>query len=187
MASSIQMEIMTADEHAAKLAQVAAENEAAEKVRLATDNRIAMRPKPEPGDRFYVTTLVRPGRSRAGCMFLPDRRTEVRVVAAGEKLGPVLEGDKIVAYTTDANGAEMILADSALSMNISSAAEVDSSELRRQLAVKEQEIERMRADHARMLREARQAAPASADGRPERLLAARKAGKGADPEFGGRE
>jgi hypothetical protein len=185
MASQIQIDVLTPDELAAKLAQVAVDNEAAEKVRLATTNRLASRPKPEPGDRFYVTTSIKPGRSRARCMFLPDRRTEVRVVAFGEPVGPVLEGDKIVAYTVDANCAEMILADPALSMNISTAAEVDTADLRRQLALKDQEIARLTAE-SRSLREARQAAPASVDGRPERLLAARKA-KASEPEFGGRE
>lgn len=184
MPASIQMDVLTPDEHAAKLARQAEENEAAEKLRLAAQNRIEKRPQPKPGDRFYVTTTIQPGRSRAKCHFLPGRRTEVRVVAAGEKLGPALEGGEIAYYTVDVNGAEMILADNALSMNVTSASDVEPAELRKQLALKDAEIARMRKEHERALREARMAAPPSVDGSPERLKAAAKVGKD-DPGFGG--
>lgn len=188
MPSTIQVDVLTPDEHAAKLARVAEQNEADEKVRLATQNRLEKRPQPKPGDRYFVTTQIHPGRSRARCHFLPGRRTEVRVVAAGEKLGPVLEGGDIAFYAVDVNGAEMILADNALSFNVTAASDVEPAELRRQLALKDAEIARLTKEHARQLREARQAAPSSIDGRPERLIAAGKAaavqGKD-DPAFGG--
>jgi len=185
--NKIELEIPTQEEMAAKMAAELASNAEAEKRRLAAENRLASRSKPEPGDRFYVTTAIRPGRSRAGCMFTPDKRTEVRVAEPGDKLGVFQdESGKITHYVVDQHGAEMILADNALSLSIVSATEVDVADLRRQLALKDQELEQARAENARILREARQSAPDRGDGSPQRLMAARKAGKASDPEgFGG--
>jgi len=186
--NKIELEIPTQEEMAAKMSAELAANAEAEKRRLAAENRLASRSKPEPGDRFYVTTAIRPGRSRAGCMFSPDKRTEVRVAEPGDTIGPMraLPGGDITHYVVDQHGAEMILADNALSLSIVSATEVDVADLRRQLALKDQELEQARAENARILREARQSAPDRGDGSPQRLMAARKAGKANDPEgFGG--
>ena len=185
--NKIELEIPTQEELAAKFAAERAANDEAERLRIASENRIALRQQPQPGDRFFVTTAVRPGRSRAGCMFSPDRRTEVRVAELGDTLGPVKDGDKVTHYVVDVNGAEMILADSALSLSIVSADQVDVADLRRQLLLKDQENERLKAENARILREARQAAPDRGDGSPSRLPAARRAKADHPGEFGGKD
>jgi hypothetical protein len=185
--NKIELEIPTQEELAAKMAATLVTNAENERLRLAAENRLAGRSKPEPGDRFYVTTAVRPGRSRAGCMFSPDKRTEVRIALPGDALGPVKDGEGVLHYVVDVHGGEMILADNALSFSIVSADQVDAADLRRQIATRDQRIAALEAENARIVREARMAAVDKGDGSPSRLAAARKAGRQTDDGFGGKE
>lgn len=187
MPQLMQVEIMDPEEAARLLEAKTVENAAKERARLAAANRAAGLAKPEPGDRLYVTTARGiPRRSRAACVFNENGKTEVIVVADGEETGPVMDGDKHTGtYKVNTHGAEMILGDNALTVTAQNAQEVDAADLRRQLAAKDAEIERLKTDHARQLREARQSAKDAGDGSPQRLIAARKAAKSSDPDFGG--
>lgn len=187
MPQLMQVEIMDPEEAARLLEAKTAENAAKERARLAAANRAAGLAKPEPGDRLYVATARGiPRRSRAACLFTEFGKTEVQVVTDDQPIGPVMAGDKVVAYTVTVHGAEMILSDSSLTVTAQNAQEVDASDLRRQLAAKDAEIERLKTDHARQLREARQGARDAGDGSPQRLIAQRKAKAGLnDPDFGG--
>lgn len=188
MPQLMQVEIMDPEEAARLLEAKTAENAAKERARLATANRAAGLAKPEPGDRLYVTTARGiPRRSRAACLFTELAKTEVQVVTDDQPTGPVMNGDKPTgAYTVHVHGAEMILNDNSLTVTSQNAQEVDASDLRRQIAAKDAEIERLKSDHARQLREARQSAKDTGDGSPQRLIAQRKAKTGLnDPDFGG--
>lgn len=190
MPQLMQVEIMDPEEAARLLEAKSAENAAKERARLAAANRALGLPEPKPGDRLYVTTARGiPRRSRAACLFSELGKTEVRVVSEDQPTGPVMDGDKHTGvFAVHAHGAEMILNDSSLTVTAQNAQEVDASDLRRQLAAKDAEIERLKTDHARQLREARQSARDAGDGSPQRLIAQRKANaKLSDPDFGGKD
>lgn len=180
MPQYMQVEVMDPEEAARKLEAQQAELVVKEQTRLAAKNRAAGLDKPEPGDRLYVTSARGiPQRSRAGCLFKDSERTEVLVVEDGGAVGPTPAGFSITAAS-----AEMILDDNALTVTSKGATDFDASELRKQLASRDAEIDRLKADHARALREARMGAKDPGDGSPGRLMAARKV-KGNDPDFGG--
>lgn len=183
----VQVEVLDPEEAARRLTEQQAAQEARERSRLAAENRARGSAKPTPGDRLYVMSARGiPQRSRAGCAFNHDKRTEVLVVEDGQPTGAVMDGATHTGrYTVDVNGAEMILADNALTVTTQGATDFDASELRKQLASKDAEIDRLKAQHARDLREARMSAKDTGDGRPARLDAARRVkGGGSDPDFG---
>jgi hypothetical protein len=182
----VQVEVLDPEEAARRLAEQQAAQETRERARLAAENRAKGYAKPSPGDHLYVMSARGiPQRSRAGCTFNHDKRVEVVVVEDGQPIGPTMDGATHTGgYSVDVNGAEMILADNALSVTTQGATEFDASELRKQLAAKDAEIERLKATHARELRDARMGAKDTGDGRPARLDAARKVKGGTDPDFG---
>lgn len=188
MASTIQLEIPTQEEAAAKLEAERLHNEARERARLAAANRSTGLSEPKPGDRLYVTTARGiPQRSRAGCHFRETAKSAVLVVEDTEPTGPILEGDKPTGgYRVHVHGAEMILADTGLNVNAQGATEVEASDLRKALAAKDAELVALKAEHARQMREARMTAKDDPNGGPSRLRAARGV-KAPDAEFGGRE
>ncbi|HEX6022550.1 MAG TPA: hypothetical protein VFZ00_11185 [Solirubrobacter sp.] len=179
---TVQLEILNAEEEAAKNAAVAAENEQKERERIAMINRVAGHRRPEPGDRFYVTTAGLARRGRAGVLFERGRRTDILVV---DDLAPAesgLRGDQIVVSVA---GAERILADDALTVFTRPATEVEAAGLRSQLADREAELAKAKAEIERLRREARMSAPADPNGGPARLRAAKKV---TEPEgFGGKD
>ena len=185
----MQVEIMDPEEAARLLEVKRLENEAKERAKVAATNRAAGHADPKAGDRLYVSCKGMKRRSRAGCTFSDETRTLVTIVADDEEVGPVLEGDKPTgAYRVHAAGAELILADNALSVNAQNAQEADASDLRKQLVAMDAEIERLKADHARALREARMSAKDAGDGSPSRLIAQRKARAAqGDDGFGGKD
>ena len=190
MPQLMQVEIMDPEEAQRLLESKRAENEAKERARLAAANRLAGHPEPKPGDRMYVSPARGlKMRSRARCHFTDAARSTVVVVADTDPTGPILDGDKPTGnYTVHADGAELILADDALTVTYKDADAFDAAESRRQIASRDQEIERLKAENARILREARMGAKDSGDGAPSRLAAQRKAKAGLpDPEFGGKD
>lgn len=188
MASTIQLEIPTQEEAAAKLEADRLHNEARERARLAAVNRATGISEPKPGDRLYVTTARGiPQRSRAGCHFRETAKSTVLVVDEAESIGPIMEGDKPTGgYRVHAHGAEMILADTGLNVNAQGATEVEASDLRKVVAAKDAEIAALKTEHARQLRDARMAAKDDPNGGPARLRAARGV-KPPEGEFGGRD
>lgn len=180
---TMQLHVMTPEEQAAQHAAVMAENETRERVRVARLNREKGYAEPKPGDRLYVSSgRGIKVRSRAGVSFNELERTEVYVYAEGDDPPP---GVKAVTV----HGAELILADAALNVTGRSATDAEAADLRRQLADRDSENARLKAENARLLREARMGAKDAGDGSPQRLMAARrvKAGMG-DPEgFGGKD
>lgn len=193
MPQMMQVEMMDPEEAQRLLEAKQAENEAKERTRLATQNRLAGHAKPEPGDRLYVTTARGiPQRSRAGCLFKETARTEIQVAGEGDTVGPVLDdkGQPTGGYIVAVHGAEMIIADTGLNVTALGHEAFDAAEMRKTIAAKDAEIERLRSDNARILREARQGAKDPGDGSPSRLAAARKAKAGlTDPDggFGGKD
>ncbi len=189
MASTIQLEIPTTEEAAAQLERERVSNERRERERLAAANRAAGYADPEPGARLYVTTARGiPRRSRAGCTFTDSDRTLVLVVGDDHPVGRIKDdkGAEIGGFWVHAHGAEMILADNALTVATQNATEAEASDMRKQLAAKDAEIVALKAEHARALREARMAAKDDPNGGPARLRAARGV-KSNDPEFGGKD
>lgn len=190
----VQIEIMNAEEEAAKNEAVRLENEVKERDRIAMINRTSGHRRPEPGDKFYVTTARGlPRRGRAGVLFEQHRRTEITVV---DDIAPGPAGHAAVEsevrdgrIVVSVSGAERILADDSLTCFTRPATEVEAAGLRSQLADRDAELAKAKAEIARLQREARQAAVPDPNGGPARLAAARKAGKqNADSDgFGGKE
>lgn len=180
---SLQMHVMTPEEQAVHHAAVLADNEAKERARVARENRAKGFSEPKPGDRLYVSSGrgIRM-RSRAGISFNEMERTEVHVYAEGDD-----PPAGVKSVTT--HGAELILADLSLNVMGRNATDAEAADLRRQLADRDSENARLKAENARLLREARMGAKDAGDGSPQRLLAQRKAKAGlADPEgFGGKD
>lgn len=190
MASKIELEIPTQEEAAAKLEAERVANEAKERARQAAENRAAGIEEPKPGTRLFVTTargIAR--RSRAGCTFHSEGKELVLVVDEHHPVGRIKDdaGKELGGWWVNAYGAETILADTGLNVTSQGATEADASDLRKQLAAKDAELAALKAEHHRVLRDARMGAKDTGDGSPARLLAARKArmGAGPDPDFGG--
>jgi hypothetical protein len=193
MPQLMQVEMMDPEEAQRLLEAKQAESAAKERARLAAQNRLTGHAKPEPGDRLYVTTARGiPQRSRAGCLFKETARTEICVAGDGDTVGPVLDekGQPTGAYIVSMHSAEMIIADTGLNVTALGHEAFDASEMRKTIAAKDAEIDRLRSENARILREARQSAKDPGDGSPGRLAAARKAKAGLpDPDggFGGKD
>lgn len=184
MSSLLQLEVLEPAELQAKYAAEQVANEAKERARLAASNRSAGTAQPQPGDRLYVTTMRGiPQRFRAGVLFKADTRTAVVVVDDADPTG-YSEATKL--HAVHAHAAEMILADSSLTVSTQGATEADASELRKALASKDAEIAALKADHARALREARQGAKDDPNGGPSRLRAARGV-RAPEADFGGKD
>lgn len=179
---TVQVEVLTTEEQAAKQAAIMAENERRELERVAKKNRAAGHARPEPGDRLYVTTMRGIARrGRAGIRFSQEARTELLVVDNDpDKRGEIPS----TAVTVTVDGAEAILHDDALNVSGRPATEAEAADLRSLLADRDSELAAARAELATLRREARQAAPPDPQGGPARLRAARKV----DPDgFGGKD
>lgn len=179
----LQMQMPTTEELEAHHASVLEDNARKDRARTAAANRARGYPEPQPGDRLYVTSgRGIKQRARAGILFNEMEPTEVLVIG---ELDPHPSG----VPSAPVSGAELILADPALNVRGRSASDAEAADLRRQLTDRDSELATLRAENARILREARMSAPASNDGSPQRLAAARKAGRGLpDPDgFGGKE
>lgn len=180
---TVQVEVLTSEEQAARQAEIMAANERRDRQRIAAKNRAAGHAKPEPGDRLYVTTMRGiPRRGRAGIRFSQEARTELLVVDNDlDKRGDIPAGGVIVTV----DGAEEILHDDALNVSTRPATEVEAADLRSQLADRDSQLAGMRAELAALRREARQSATPDPAGGPARLRAQRKV---TDPEgFGGKD
>lgn len=165
----IQVEVMDPEEAAARLALKQAENELAERARLAASNRKRGLAVPVVGNKLYVRTAKGiKRRSRAGVTFHEERSTEVTVVE--DEFG---SGENEVSV----HGAEMILGDDALNVNAPSATDSELTAARKELEAARSEMAAQSAEIAR-LRAARMNAPESKDGRPTRLMAADAARRG---------
>lgn len=178
----MQLHVMDPEEQAARHAEVMAANEAKDRARVARENRAKGFAEPKPGDRLYVSSgRGIKVRSRAGISFNEIERTEVHVIAEGED-PPV--GVKSVTPA----GAELILADPSLNVMGRSATDAEAADLRKTLADRDSELVKLKAENARLLREARMGARESDTGSPNRLIAARKErARQGDPEFGGKD
>lgn len=180
---TVQVEVLTVEEQAAKHAAIMAENERRDRERTAAANRAAGHAKPEPGDRLFVTTMRGISRrGRAGIRFVQEARTELLVVADDPALrGEVPSG--VTPVTVD--GAEAILHDDALNVSTRPATDAEAAHLRSELEGAHARNKELEAEIERLKREARQAAPADPSGGPARLRAARKV---TDPDgFGGKD
>lgn len=169
---TVQVEVLTTEEQAAKQAAIMAENERRELERVAKKNRAAGHARPEPGDRLYVTTMRGIARrGRAGIRFSQEARTELLVVDNDpDKRGEIPS----TAVTVTVDGAEAILHDDALNVSGRPATEAEAADLRSLLADRDSELAAVRAELAAARREARQAAPPDPQGGPARLRAQRK-------------
>lgn len=177
---TIQLEVLNAEEEAAKNLAVLAANDVQEFERIVAANLRAGHPLPETGLHLFVSTRSVPRRSRAGITFGRDR-LHLIVVANVADPGQVPSG----AIPISVRQAHMILNDNELSLSSRSATDADAAALRTTVADRDAEIAALKAENARLAREARQGAEPDANGGPARLRAARAAGK--DPEgFGGR-
>lgn len=180
---TVQVEVLTIEEQAARHAAIMTANERRELERVAGKNRAAGHARPEPGDRLYVTTMRGIARrGRAGIRFVQEARTELVVVDNDpDKRGDVPAG----ALTVSVDGAEAILNDDALNVSARPATDVEAADLRSQLADRDSELAAVRAELAAARREARQSATPDPQGGPARLRAQRKV---ADPDgFGGKD
>ncbi len=173
--SLLQLEVLTPEEQQAKVEKDRADDAVRQIVKLALKNRAAGLPEPRPGDRLYVQLQVGiPARSRAGVVFVQNKRTVVEVVDSDASAEDRKPGSGVDACVTPAQ-AEEILADTALSVGARSSTEVDGAKLRAQLDRVEAENQKLR----QQIRDARMNAKDGGDGRPSRLDAARRAREGA--------
>lgn len=182
-ANMMQIAVPTSEEVEAMHAEVREGNARKERARVAAANRAAGFPVPQPGDRLFVTSgRGLKLRARAGIAF--NDLTPVEVLVIGE-----LDDPPAGVRCVTVSGAEAILNDSALNVRGRNSTDAEVHGLRRELADRDAEIERLRAENARVLREARMGAKDAGDGSPARLTAARKASKNlTDPEgFGGKD
>ncbi len=180
---TVQLEVLSPEEQAAKFAALMVANDRRERDRVAAKNRAAGHAKPEPGDRLYVTTMRGiPRRGRAGIRFTQEARTELFVVDNDpDRRAEVPSG----AHAVTVDDAESILHDEALNVSARPATDAEAADLRTQLADRDSELATARLEIERLRREARQAATPDPQGGPARLRAARKI---ADPDgFGGKE
>lgn len=180
---TVQVEVLTVEEQAAKHAAIMAANERRELERVAARNRAAGHAKPEVGDRLYVTTMRGIARrGRAGIRFMQEARTTLLVVDNDpDKRGEVPAG----VHPVTVDGAEAILHDDALNVSTRPATDAEATDLRAQVADRESELTAARAEIERLRREARQAATPDPQGGPARLRAQRKV---TDPDgFGGKD
>jgi hypothetical protein len=179
----IQTNIMDPEEQAAFHATVLAENEVRERARVAARNRAAGHAKPCPGDRLYVMPAAGlRQRCRAGVLFLDRVKAEVVVLEDGVTPEPGTVGVPV-------HGAELILADDSLNVITKSETSAEAAALRTQVADRDAELAKLKAENARLLREARQRAPEDPSGGPGRLRAQREARSKLPSEdgFGGKE
>lgn len=183
MINQMQIAMPTAEEVERLHAGVLEDNTRKERARVAAANRKKGFPEPQPGDRLFVTSgRGIKQRSRAGIAFGEQQPTEVHVIGefderpAGVKSATVHE-------------AETILNDSALNVRGRNATDAEAADLRRQVADRDSEIEKLKSENARIIREARMAAKDDPNGGPSRLRAARQAkDKLGDPDgFGGKD
>lgn len=178
--NTIPMQVMDPDELAAITAQVLLDNDAKERARVAAANRLAGHKRPEVGDRLFVEPARGlKQRARGGVLFVEGKRTELTVVGEDDTVGV----GQVRAYQ-----AEQILADRSLTVGQRTATDNEAAELRAKVERQETELEKLRADNARYVREQRAAAKDDGQGGPSRLRAAAKArGDRPDPEegFGG--
>jgi hypothetical protein len=186
--SLMQLQVMDPEEQAAHHEAVLAANKVKARLKLAASNRAAGHAEPKPGDQLIVSSVRGIKlRSRAGITFAEGRRTTVHIANSldGEIEGHAYDDDgKPIENTVTPHGAEMILADDGLTTGARSATEADAAELRSELAAAQTALEKLRAENARLQREARMSAQPSPTGAPTRLAAARKAGS-EEADFGG--
>ncbi len=167
---TVQLEILDAEEEAAKNAKVKSENEAKEFERIVAVNLAAGHAVPEVGYHLFVSTRSVPRRSRAGITFGRDRLHLV-VVQDPAKPGELPSG----AIAISARQAHLIINDNELSLSSRSATDVEAASLRAENA-------KLKAELAKAQRDARVAADPDPNGGPARLKAARAAGGKPDPE-----
>lgn len=167
---TVQLEILDAEEEAAKNASVKAENELKEFERIVAANLAAGHPVPDVGYHLFVSTRSVPRRSRAGITFGRDRLHLVVVRDLGEP-GDVPSG----AIAISARQAHLIIHDNELSLSSRSATDVEAASLRSENA-------RLKEELAKAQRSARASADQDPNGGPARLKAARAAGGKAEPE-----
>jgi len=180
---TVELQVLSPEEQAAKNAAILAENEAKERDRIAAANLAAGHAKPEPGAHYWVTAargITR--RSRAGVTF-GQERLQLVVVESVSDPGDLPAG----AIAINVNQANAILNDNGLNVHTRSATEAEAADLRTQLQARTAENAALKAEVERLKREARQQAPADPNGGPSRLAAARKV-KAPDPDgFGGKD
>lgn len=160
--SMMQLHVMDPEEAAARQLQVLIENEDRERRRVARANRAAGHKRPERGDVLHVEA-ARGIRGRARHRFSAGSKTPITVVGDDDELKP---------GCVRQHEAELILADTGLLVGTKNATEVEASDLRAALAVRDVELEGLRAENAKLLRLARQSAPDDPNGGPARLRAA---------------
>lgn len=163
--NTVQLQVMDPEEAAARQAQILADNEARERRRLAAANRAAGHAKPDPGVVLYVES-ARGVRGRARHRFQAGVRAPITVVGPDDELKPGCVRE---------HEAELILADMGLLVGARNATEVEAGQLRAVIAQQEAELEKLRSDNARYVREARRGAKDDGQGGPARLRAADKA------------
>ncbi len=161
---TVQLEFLDAEEEAAKNAKVAAENAAKEFERIVAANLAAGHPVPEVGYHLFVSTRSVPRRSRSGITFGRDRLHLV-VVQDPSKPGELPSG----AIPISARQAHLIINDNELSLSSRSATDVEAASLRTENA-------KLKAELAKLQRDARAAADPDPNGGPARLKAARAVG-----------
>lgn len=177
--NTMQVAMPTAEETERLHAAVLENNLRVERTKIAADNRAKGHPEPQPGDRLYVS----PGRGlkqrvRAGILFTEASPVEVTVVDEFSALG----GNSVTV-----SGAELILADLSLNVRGRNATSAEAADLRIQVADRDREIDRLKIENARILREARMGAKDDPNGGPARLRAAKAAHKGDPDGFGGKD
>lgn len=159
-------------------------NERRERRRLRMANRRAGHSEPRPGDVMFVSIADRnlARRTRAGVRFERGARVEVKILdrTDDEIRALQLAGAAVV----NVYGAERILEDEALAVRSNpGTADMDMARLRQ--ANQDLEAEnQLQREELKRLREARQSAVDTGDGRPNRLQAARAAAA-TTPDAGG--
>lgn len=178
---TIQVEVLNAEEEAAKHVLVLAANEEKERERIIAANLASGHPVPSEGFHMFVSTARGiPRRSRAGVTFGPDR-LQLVVVKDAKDPGQIPAGSIPITVTQ----AHAIIHDNGLNVNARAATEVEAAALRTILASRDGEIEKLKAENQRLTREARQAAVDDPNGGPARLRAAKAAVKSDPDGFGG--
>jgi hypothetical protein len=169
----------TAEEIAARNAEIELYREDQRRKRIALLNRKAGRPQPKPGDTLYVSTQRGiPRRARAGIIFSSTEPTPVKVFAETDE--EILTRQKGGETAVNPTGAEDILADTGpiggLMVHLNAGAARDAIEKTAKLesenaALKSQlsEHDALLAENAKLRRQLEARGNAGGTGGPERL------------------